>query len=138
MKQYQQVCVGGFIQNDKGGVLMVKRSDTDDFLPGLWELPGGGTDIGENPIQALQREIKEEVGLDVVVERPLSVDDYTMEEGDSKIHRVEITFLCNATTETVVLSHEHSEYKWVMEENIKSLGLTEYMAKAVMTCFKSL
>lgn len=33
---------------------------------GLWELPGGGLDFGEDPKSCLVREIKEEMGLDVI------------------------------------------------------------------------
>ena len=92
MKEFQQVCVGGFILNSKNEVLVVKRSDNDDFLPGLWELPGGGTDFGENPQEALKREMFEEVGLSVSVDKPLVVADYYMENDHEKIHRVEISF----------------------------------------------
>lgn len=33
---------------------------------GVWELPGGGLDFGEDPHRGLKREIKEEMGLEVV------------------------------------------------------------------------
>lgn len=136
MKQYQQVAVSGFILNDKKEVLLVKRSDTDDFLPGYWEMPGGGTDNGEHPTIALQREIKEEVGLDVEVGKPLAVDDYFMEKEDEKIHRVEIFFACLVkNNQPVVLSHEHSAYKWVAKEDLEKLDMTAYTKKALKECF---
>ena len=140
MKQYQQVAVGGFILNDKKEVLLVKRSDTDDFLPGLWELPGGGLDFGENPTTGTQRELLEEVGLDTEVGKPLSVDTYFMEKGEEKIHRVEITFLCMMikNNQEVILSHEHSEYTWLSKENLKEIEMTDYMSGIVQNCFENL
>lgn len=137
MKQFQQVVVGGFILNDKNEVLLVKRSDNDDFLPGLWELPGGGTEFGEHPTKGLQRELQEEVGLEVRVGKPLYVDDYFMENDEGKVHRVEISFACFPINreEVVVLSHEHSAYQWVGKEDIKKFELTDYMRKTIHGCF---
>ncbi len=51
---------GVLIENDKGQVLLQKRSDT-----GEWCVPGGALDVGETYIQAAKREIKEEVRIDV-------------------------------------------------------------------------
>ena len=140
MKEFQQVCVGGFILNSNNEVLVVKRADNDDFLPGLWELPGGGTNFGENPQEALKREIFEEVGLSVSVGKPLSVDDYFMENDHEKIHRVEISFLCSQidTTQKVQLSFEHSAYRWIAQEQLHGIALTEYMGNIVATCFANL
>ncbi|HSD98439.1 MAG TPA: NUDIX hydrolase [Patescibacteria group bacterium] len=140
MQQYQQSVVGGFILNDKKEVLLVKRSNTDDFLPGLWELPGGGTDFGEHPIKALERELREEVGLEVIVEKPLHVDDYFMENKDEKIHRVEISFLCTLVNkeQEIILSHEHQAYQWVAEQDVEKFELTDYMKKTITNCFENI
>lgn len=137
MKEYQQICVSGFILNDKNEVLLVKRSENDDFLPGLWELPGGGTDFAEHPLKALQREIKEEVGLDIAVGKPLHVDDYFMKSPDAKKHRVEIFFLCKANSFEVKLSNEHSEFVWLSKEKLNQLEMTDYIKTVVETCFKN-
>lgn len=159
MKQYQQVCTSGFLLNDKNEVLLVKRSDTDDFLPGLWEMPGGGLDFGENPVIGLQRELKEEIGLDVEVDKPLYVDDYFMnkewipghstqyllprsgavrDDKSERIHRVEIFFLCTVQDSSkIILSNEHTTYKWVSKENLNKSEVTEYMYKALRECFKN-
>lgn len=73
MNQYQQVSVGAWILNDKKEILFVKRAKTEDFMQGQWELPGGSSDFGEVPKDALKREVKEECGIDVEVLNPLTV-----------------------------------------------------------------
>ena len=58
--------VYGFIFNKKGDVLLPKRAKTRKLWPDLWDITAGGHVLaGEFGEQALQREIKEELGLDV-------------------------------------------------------------------------
>ena len=52
-------------------VLLVQRAN--DPMKGLWTLPGGFVDAGEDPQAAAVREVREETALDVVVERLLDV-----------------------------------------------------------------
>lgn len=54
----------GVIFDDDGRVLFCHRRDCD-----FWNLPGGGVEAGEAPWQAVVREVREEVGLEVEVER---------------------------------------------------------------------
>jgi 8-oxo-dGTP diphosphatase len=56
---FYRVSIKALILNDKGEFLLIQEANR------LWELPGGGMDFGENPEQTLQREIKEEMGLEV-------------------------------------------------------------------------
>ena len=51
---------GVLIENDKGQVLLQRRSDT-----GEWCVPGGALDVGETYVQAATREVWEEVGITV-------------------------------------------------------------------------
>lgn len=53
------------ILNDEGHVLLVKQS----YGAFNWELPGGAAEPGESPAEAVIREVREETGLDVVVEK---------------------------------------------------------------------
>ena len=56
------VTAGAVILNDKGEVLLLKHR----FRPGSgWGLPGGFMEKGEQPIDALRRELREEIGLEV-------------------------------------------------------------------------
>ncbi len=60
--------VAAIIINDDGHVLLQRRSDN-----GLWGLPGGGVEIGESVSTAIVREVREETGLTVEIERLVGV-----------------------------------------------------------------
>ncbi len=48
-----------------GGRLLILRRDDRQMLGGLWEFPGGKLESGETPVQAVEREVREETGLNV-------------------------------------------------------------------------
>lgn len=129
--------VSAFILNKKNQVLLVKRSDIDTFLPGYWELPGGGVNENETPQEALKREIKEEVGLTVSINESLGANQYTLEEHGEKIPKTEMCFSCMSDSlEKINLSNEHSEYKWISKEEIDSLTpVTRYMQQVIIVAF---
>lgn len=58
------------ITNEKGQVLIARRPAGVDQA-GLWELPGGKLAPYETGFQALRREIREELGIEVIKARPL-------------------------------------------------------------------
>lgn len=103
------LAVKGIIQKD-GKILVLKRSDTDDHRPGVWETVGGGMDKEESPQEALLREIAEETGLVASVNSPFNVFAFKKDTGEFKVG---ITFLCEYVSGEVKLSDEHSEYRWI-------------------------
>lgn len=56
-------CVGGLLVRD-GDVLLGRRSDDRDWLPGAWDVFGGHVEAGENAQAALRRELREELGIE--------------------------------------------------------------------------
>ena len=98
-------------------ILIVKRSKSDDHLPEIWETVGGGVEGESTPQESLRREILEEVGLDVEVGEPFHVFTFRKDTGEFKVG---ITFLCDASEEDVVLSHEHSEHCWIRPEEFNT------------------
>lgn len=85
-------------------------------MPGIWELPGGGLENGENPIDGLKREVKEETGLDITVDAPLSVRHFQRVDGPFVYLTI---FVCTPNTQTIKLSHEHDAYDWLDIANAK-------------------
>ncbi len=61
--------VAGIMRNAAGEVLITERL-CDGPFNGLWEFPGGKIDAGESPIAALQRELREELGIEAVALEP--------------------------------------------------------------------
>lgn len=62
--------VAGVLRDEAGRVLLAQRPP-GKHLAGLWEFPGGKCDDGELPIDALARELREEIGVIVESARPL-------------------------------------------------------------------
>jgi 8-oxo-dGTP pyrophosphatase MutT (NUDIX family) len=51
----------------RGEVVLVRHT----YGPARWELPGGGVRRGEQPLEAMRRELREELGIDVGMAHPL-------------------------------------------------------------------
>lgn len=115
------VAVKGLILKD-GKILIVKRSSEDEVGGNTWEFVGGKIEFGEDLEAALAREIAEEVGLTVTVEKILYATTF---KTDPTRQVVLITYLCRSSDEKIILSNEHSEYLWATKDQLKSLLTTE-------------
>ena len=99
------------ILNEDGKVLAIRRSNTAPTRPLYWDLPGGILEEGEDKLEAIKREIKEETGLEV--ESISKISEGTWHEGDYAWTTT--CYLAKPKTITVTLSYEHDEYKWVLK-----------------------
>ncbi|MFD0367853.1 NUDIX hydrolase [Streptomyces sp. NPDC059071] len=67
---------------EDGRLLLVRLAASSPvFAPGLWHLPGGGIDPGEQPEEALARELREETGLEPATARLRDARTYDVERG---------------------------------------------------------
>lgn len=65
-----KVTVGALVGNDAGELLLIKRADS-----GVWLYPTGWADVGYSPAEVIVKEVQEETGIDVVVDRLVAVVD---------------------------------------------------------------
>lgn len=103
--QYPNVVITFMIENNSEFII-IKRSKNEKNYPNLWAFPGGKVEIAENAMQTIQREIKEEVGLDVE-------DDIAFLNTYFFGTSVGFTFLVKSKDRNVVLADENTDYKWI-------------------------
>ena len=100
-------------------VFLPKRADTKKFLPGIYELPGGHLDFGEDIEAGLKREIDEEFGRQVTLGDPFSAFTYANQIKGS--HTVEVIYFARfvGSIDTIHLNPEdHSGYDWFSKEDV--------------------
>ncbi len=73
----------------EGGVFLIRRAN--EPFEGEWALPGGFVEVGETVEGAAVREVREETGLEVEIERLVGV--YSEPERDPRGHNVSVVFL---------------------------------------------
>lgn len=109
------VSVGGLIENEEGKILMVKSP-----IRG-WEFPGGQVEYGESLTDSLIREIKEESGIDIEVEKLIMVTSNIgpQKEGNSPSPTIVNTcFSGKAVSGELAISEESLEVGWFNRDEI--------------------
>lgn len=107
----------GIIYDDRGRVLVCRRGtgknpDTD----GKWEFPGGKLEPGETPRDAVCRELREELQIDVFAGRRIAVVEYEYPTFFIKMHCVECRMAGGEPHIT-----EHAEMRWVDPSQLPAL-----------------
>lgn len=104
------VGVTGVVFDEEGGVLLHRRADD-----GRWCTPGGILEPGEQPAEAVVREVREETGLEVVVERLSSVvaqEPFTYPNGD-RVQFLDLAFRCRPVGGSLDASGDESlDVRW--------------------------
>jgi 8-oxo-dGTP diphosphatase len=97
--------------NDK--YLLLKRALDKDFGPGVWEPVTGRVDQGEGFEDALQREVREEIGAGVTVDLVLGTIHFHRGEPSPQTELIGVVYLCSLQDPQVVrIGPEHAEHRW--------------------------
>jgi 8-oxo-dGTP diphosphatase len=106
-----QVTAGAVVVNQEGRVLLLKHV----FRPGGgWGIPGGFLEKGEQPDDAVRRELREETGLE------LESAEIAFIRAHEKLARVEIIYRCRAQGEVKLEGYEIKSGDWFSPEELPS------------------
>lgn len=125
--QHRTVVVG-LVWNRRDELLLCKMHPERGVFPGEWGFPGGGIEPGERMEEALRRELREELGIEIVGIQPAFFKDglYEKSFADGSKRSVYMIFLmlhCTARSEELVLNEEFTEYRWVRRADLQKLQL---------------
>lgn len=100
-----------------------------------WDIPGGKVQYGEDPYNALKREVMEETSLEITIEKSLGVWHYLrLNENDQVVCHM---FLCTTKSNNVDISKNKEEgfpvleYKWVTKEEFLDMPANERLKKFI-------
>jgi len=99
---------------ETGKYLLLHRSEQKDYAAGAWECVTGRVDQEEGFEDALRREVREELGVEVRVEYILGTTHFYRGAPDPENELVGVIYLCSlADPNSIRISSEHSEYCWL-------------------------
>jgi len=105
---------------DKDGRVLLAQRPLNKSMAGLWEFPGGKVEDGENPEDALIRELNEELGIDTWGSclAPLSFASHSYED----FHLLMPLFACRKWIGTP-MAIEGQVLKWVSKNDLKNYAM---------------
>ena len=106
-------------ERSAGAVVFRRASGSPRYLllkypAGHWDLPKGNIEKGEEPLQTMVREVREETGIvDLrVIPGFKKTIEYFYRREKMKVHKTVVFFLAQTSTEKVTISFEHQAYGW--------------------------
>ena len=123
---FPEPTVGALIQREDGTVLLCESHK----WPGLYTVPGGHVELGETCEDALVREIREEVGLDIKVTELISIQQVIYpKEFWKRAHFIFFDYLCTVEGSQTpkVDSNEIQRTIWVTPRDALKLNIDRYL-----------
>ena len=131
----QRLAAYGVLRDERGRVLLARASPALT-LRGRWFLPGGGVQHGEEPREAVRREIEEESGLAVTVGPLLDVlsDVRTIPDG-TNLHTVRLVFGVDSWEGTLRAEVDGTTdaVAWFTRDELEDVPLARYVQTVVDT-----
>jgi len=112
-------------------ILLVQRKRPP--FQGHWSLPGGGVELGETVVMALQREVLEETGLHVSVGRLLGYMDGIDRDDDGRVryHYVMLYFEAQVVGGSLSPADDAAAVRWVTVAEARALPLTDAVERCI-------
>ncbi len=126
--------VAAVTRNPEGQILVARRRQ-EDMLGGLWEFPGGKRKSGETLEQALQRELREEMDIDIAVDEQLTIVKHAYTHFRITLYAFACRLIAGAPK-----CLECDDFHWATFEDIRALPMAvtdRKIAQVVEDLYKS-
>ncbi len=98
---------------EKDGWVLIARRRKEERLGGKWEFPGGKVEPGENPEQALKRELREELGIEAEIGDFLCSSRYDYTHLPVELHAYKVM-----TFSGEIVPYVHDQVLWVPQQDL--------------------
>ena len=128
------VGVGGVVIEDDR-VLLIRRGR--EPLKGEWSIPGGMLELGESLADGVQREVREETGMEVEPLEIVAVFDRIQKDGSRiQYHYVIVDYICRRIRGRLRSGSDVLDARWVKRDNLPLYCLTPKAVSVVADAFK--
>ena len=110
----------------KNNLYFIAQRNRNKHFAYYWEFPGGKVDNQETFENALKREIKEELSINIAVLKHIASKKHKDEKIDVNVHY----FLCELLNENIILS-EHEDMKWLQKNELKQFKMAPGDSKII-------
>ncbi len=105
-----------------GKYLVLRRTEDKDFAGGAWECITGRVDQGEGFTEAVHREVREELGVEVQIDFIVGTMHFYRGEATPENELVGVEYCCSVEDpEAIQTSWEHTEHRWITPEEAEGL-----------------
>ncbi|MFA6064764.1 MAG: NUDIX domain-containing protein [archaeon] len=124
--------VEALIYDSTGKILLLRRSENNSIYVGKWQLPGGKVEKNESALQAIKREVREEISCNCRSVKKLREIEFSNIFRNKK-ETVKLTvFSCDIDGQ-LALSTDHSELKFFTPKNIPKTRLAPASLRAIFS-----
>ena len=128
------------LTDEKGNVLILKRSDKVKTYKGFWSGVSGYVEKGEKPVETAFKEIREEVGLnkeDVELLKTADPIEFTDTYGGETYDWKVYPFLFKTRKKSKVqIDWEHTDYRWVKPSELGKYDMAPHLTDIVSKLLK--
>ncbi len=112
--------VAAVILNNNQYLCVQRNFSRYDYISLKYEFPGGKVELNETNEEALSREIKEELNLEIEIDKHIITIEHTYPDFKISMH----TYLCKCDNREITLN-EHIAFKWLEKEDLLILDWAE-------------
>jgi ADP-ribose pyrophosphatase YjhB (NUDIX family) len=132
-----RVIASAVIEKDDKVLLARKPKDALPY-PNTWHLPGGGVEADETLEEAVQREVREEAGIEICDLRPLPFDEGFTLSKHGMMHYIFLVFLAKYESGELRSGDDIATLQWIDREDIPKMAEEKLLSEPLIQLLRSL